>query len=381
MIPLAIPNTGPLEAEYLAQCIRENFVSSVGPFVTRLESEIGQMHGVGPGVAVAAGTMGLHVSLVVLGVKPGDLVISPSFTFIASANAISHAGATPWLLDIDRDSWTLSPAAVEKALRDETEQRADGVYHRASGRRVAGIMPVYTLGTVADMDAIGALAREYQLPVLADAAAAIGVDYRGRPIGDLADLTVFSFNGNKTITTGGGGMVIGADQEVLRRVRHLTTTARATADYEHDAIGWNYRLTNIEAAVGCAQLERLDEFLIAKRRIRRVYDEAFASVDGFAPFPQPEGSGTTCWFSGAVLAPGRTPRVPEICAALRERGIEARPFWKPVHLQPPYRDAPTGDLTVSDDVWANVLTLPCSTSLTEAEQTQVIDAVLQIVKR
>ncbi len=372
-IPLAIPNIGDLEGAYLAQCVEDNFVSTVGPFVTRMEEMVAARHSAAGAVAVAAGTMGLHAALVTLGARRDDLVLCPSFTFIATANAIAHAGASPWLIDIDADSWAMSPAALARALEEGAERRADGIFHKATGRRVIAVMPVYTLGAVADMDAINKIANDYGLKVIADAAAAIGVAYKGHPIGPLADLTVFSFNGNKTITTGGGGMIIGSDADLLKRAKHLTTTARVSADYEHDEVGFNYRMTNIEAAIGCAQMERLDDFIAKKRAIRQAYDEGFKDLDVASPFALPDFSESTCWFSGLVLDAQAAPSVKDVCEKLSQDGIEARPFWKPVHLQKPFADAPCEDMSVTEGLWSRILTLPCSTLLTDAEQAKVID--------
>ncbi|WP_274626793.1 aminotransferase class I/II-fold pyridoxal phosphate-dependent enzyme [Arvimicrobium flavum] len=378
MIPLAIPNIGQAEAANLQRCVEENFVSTVGAFVTDFEAKVAKLSGTALGAATGSGTQGLHMALRALGVGHGDLVVVPSFTFIASANSISHSGATPWFVDISRHDWTLDPERLSEALRDKTTRTGDGVIHRATGKRVAAIMPVYTLGTPADMDAIGAVAREYGLPVVADAAAAIGVTYKGRPIGQLADLTVYSFNGNKTITSGGGGMIVGRE-DLVKRARHLTTTARVGRDYDHDEVGFNYRMTNIEAAVGCAQFDRLDEFLAAKKRIRDAYDTAFAGNNEISLFPAPSERGTAYWFSGLVFE-GPEPRVVNtLCDRLKELGVEARPFWKPVHRQPPYRDAPAEDLSVTEDLWSRIITLPCSTSLTPEQQATVIAAVRQVL--
>jgi perosamine synthetase len=286
MIPLAIPNIGAAEGKNLQKCVDENFVSTVGGFVTEFEAKVAKLSGTESAAAMGSGTQGLHLALRALDIGYGDIVIAPSFTFIASANAISHSGAQPWFMDIDRDSWTLDPVKLTEALRSQTFRNGAGVVHRASGRPVKAIMPVYTLGTAADMDAINATAAEFDLPVVADAAAAIGVTYKGRQIGRLADLTVYSFNGNKTITSGGGGMIVGR-ADLVHRARHLSSTARVGRDYDHDEVGFNYRMTNVEAAIGCAQFERLDDFLAAKKRVRETYDSAFAGLDQAAPFPTP----------------------------------------------------------------------------------------------
>lgn len=372
MIPLTVPNLSGNEARYLAQCIETTFVSSVGPFVERFETMVAEAAGSAQAVATASGTTGLHVALVAAGVRPGDLVVLPSFTFIASANAIAHAGATPWLFDSDQASWTLDPELLARTLAGETRPQDGGVVHKASGRRVGALLPVHTLGLPADMDAIVTTARAYGLPVVADGAAALGATEKGRPPGKLgADLTVFSFNGNKTVTSGGGGAVTGDDPALMKLVRHLTTTARTGEDYSHDRVGFNYRMTNLEAAVGCAQMERLAEFVAAKRRIRATYDQALTGRPGVGLFPEPARVQSACWFSGLTLAPP-APSPERVRQALREASIEARPFWKPMHRQPPFADVPRTAMPVTDDIWKRILTLPCSTHLTADDQARVI---------
>ncbi|GJL96029.1 MAG: aminotransferase [Hyphococcus sp.] len=379
-IPLAIPVVGPEEGANLQKCIEDNFVSSVGPFVTEFEARVSALSGAAHGVAMGAGTQALHLALHCLGVGRGDLVALPSFTFIASANAIAHTGARPWLFDIDADSWTMSATQLAEALAAKTEKRADGLYHRESGERVAAIMPVYTLGTPADMDEIGKVAREFGLPVVADAAAAIGLTYNGKKLGALADLTCYSFNGNKTITCGGGGMVVGDDDALMQRIRHVSTTARVLPNYEHDEVGYNYRMTNLQAAVGCAQAEKLTGFLEAKKRIRKTYNSAFSGRNDVTPFPSPADRQSTDWFSGFALTDAASLTAAELCTALQTKRIEARPFWMPVHLQPPYADCPREDQSLTDDVWRRIVTLPCSTNLTETDQCSVIEAVIDILE-
>ncbi|WP_429911431.1 aminotransferase class I/II-fold pyridoxal phosphate-dependent enzyme [Glycocaulis sp.] len=374
-IPLAIPNIGAGEAKNLQACVDTNFVSSVGPFVTEFEERVAALSGSAAGVAMGAGTQALHIALRAADIGPGDLVILPSFTFIASANAVSHSGATPWLMDIDSASWTLDPETVRTALKAHTEMRGGTLRHKASGMRVAAMMPVYTLGTPADMDALGSIASEYGLVIIADAAAAIGVDYRGQPIGPKAHMTCYSFNGNKTITCGGGGMVVGDDPMLMKRVRHLSTTARVSPNYEHDMVGYNYRMTNVQAAIGCAQLDRLNDFLAVKRRIRARYNDAFSGRAGLSVFPQPEDRESACWFSGLVLEDDALPPVNDVCARLKEHNIEARPFWMPVHMQAPYAQAIKEACPITEGVWQRILTLPCSTSLSPADQERVITAV------
>ncbi len=380
MIPLCVPSLDGNEATYLQECITSTFVSSVGPFVDRLESMCAQAAGAQGGVATSSGTTALHLALVTIGVRPGDLVIMPSYTFIASANAISHAGATPWLMDISPQSWTLDPDLLARCLETETTAGPGGTrLHTASGRRVAAILPVHTLGHPSHMAPIVATARAFGLNVVADGAAALGARYQGTPMGQWgADLSCVSFNGNKTVTAGGGGMVLGDDPDLLARARHLSTTGRIGADYTHDQVAFNYRLTNLQAAVGCAQLERLDQLVSAKHRIRDRYDRELGALPGIDLFPRVEWGRGSDWFSGVLLKDADT--VTQARTHLRQAGIDARPFWKPMHLQPPYQDAPRTPMPVADGIWPRVLTLPCSTGLSEQEQTHVIATARDFVK-
>jgi perosamine synthetase len=374
-IPLAEPDLSGNEARYLQECIETTFVSSVGPFVDRFEDMVATATGAQSAVAVSSGTAGLHAALTAVGVGPDDLVILPAYTFIASANAIAHCGAMPWLFDIDPDLWTLDTNLLKASLETETEHQDGRLIHRASGRRVAAIMPVYAFGLPADMDPIIETAKAFSLPVVADAAAAIGASYKGRTVGDLgADLSVFSFNGNKTVTAGGGGAIAGDDMALLERIRHLTTTARIGPDYTHDQIGFNYRMTNLQAAVGCAQMERFDSLVAAKRRIRDHYDTRLAVVPDLAPFPAPPWAESACWISGALCSTEH--HAISARKALITAGFDAKLFWKPMHLQPPYADSPRTTQTHGDEIWKRILPLPNSTSLTLVEQDHIVEALV-----
>lgn len=380
MIPLAVPNLSGKEREYLNKCIDTTFVSSVGEFVNRMEEMMAKYTGTKYGVSTASGTTALHLALTGCGVGRDDLVIIPTFTFIATANAISHCGATPWLLDISSDSWTLDAEQLEKELHGKTERCGNHLIHKDTGRRVAAIMPVFTLGNIPDMDKIKGLAQHYNLPVIADAAAALGAEYKGKKSGQLADLTVYSFNGNKTVTAGGGGMVVGNDEELMRKLKHLSTTARVTAEYDHDMVGFNYRMTNIQAAVGCAQLEQAEEFVKRKREIRQFYNQQFAKVEQCSLFPVPADVNSACWFSGVVLKNGGLENIRFLCERLRQNDVESRSFWKPIHLQKPYENAVRADsLEVASNLWNRILTLPCSTSITDEELEYVAATAKEII--
>ena len=380
MIPLAIPDLSGNERKYLNECIDSTFVSSVGPFVDKLENMVAEIAGCKYGVATSSGTTALHTALMSYGVGRDDLVIIPSFTFIATANAVSHCGAIPWLMDIETDSWTLNSEQLRSELNDKTEIRDEEVIHKPSGRRVAAIMPTYTLGNIPDMDSIMEIAKEYNLSVIADAAAAIGAEYKGRKVGGPADCTVFSFNGNKTVTSGGGGAIVTDNNEIGKKAKHISTTARISPEYDFDMVGYNYRMTNIQAAVGCAQLEKVEEFVDKKRHIRDSYNRLLNGIDGIEFFPEPEDIRSSCWFSGIVIKDGNLERLREICKALREKGIESRTFWKPVHLQEPYKHAICADtLEITKGIWDKILTLPCSTGITDDEIETVADALRELL--
>ena len=384
-IPLAVPNIGETEVEAVIAAIRSGWVSTAGPSVNEIEKLGAQINRTEEAVAVAAGTMAIHVALVAVGVARNDVVIAPSYSFVATANAISHAGADPVFVDIDPADLTMSPAALRDWLTTRTGREADGrLILTGTGQRVSAVVPVYANGHPADIDAIMAIAHEFGLPVVADAAAAIGATSRGRPLGGLADLTAFSFNGNKTVTSGGGGMVTGPDVALVRKVRHLVTTARIGTDYDHDVVGFNYRITNLEAALGAAQLRRLDEFLARKRAVHDAYVAAFAGRDDVSGFPMTD-PGSACWFSGLVLSETAGTTVPELIAALNELGIGVRPFWIPMHLVKAYKDlkhrAFDGPLPETEKVYRRILPLPNSTNLGDDDLAYVVAAVVDLLDR
>ncbi len=384
MIPLAVPNLTGNEKRYLKDCIDTNFVSSVGEYVTRFEKMVADATGAADAVATSSGTTGIHVALTAVGVCHGDLVIIPSFTFIASANAVRHCGADVWMMDIQSADWCLDPEVVRRQIKRYCSWDGKQLVHNPTQKRIAALMPVYTLGNIPDMELFRSIADEYALPLVVDAACAIGAGFCDSKLAALADLSVLSFNGNKTITCGGGGAVVAGPtdkgREWERRVRHLTTTARVWPDYDFDMVGFNYRMTNIQAAVGCAQMEHLDLFVQRKRYVREFYRKHLQRLedDGITFFPTTEGS--SCWFSGIVLRVGCSLfETKEVCEHLKEKEIEARPFWKPVHLQAPYRKAVHGEMDISEGLWQRIVTLPCSSGITDEELDRVVDTVFEVI--
>lgn len=271
MIPHCIPNLCGNEKKYLENCINTGFVSSVGTYVTEFEEMVARLSGAEGAVACSSGTSAIHASLITLGVSVNDLVIVPSFTFIASANAISYCGATPWFIDISEDSWTISISNLRSELDKNTYRKDGSLYHRLTNQKVAAILPVHVLGIPADIHELEKLSRHYQIPVVADSAAALGASYKGSKIADNnLDISTFSFNGNKTFTCGGGGAIVSKDKDLLKKLKHITTTAKVGEDYTFDQVGYNYRLTNLQAAVGLAQLENFNSFLSKKKMIRNL---------------------------------------------------------------------------------------------------------------
>lgn len=382
MIPLAIPNLTGNEKKYLDDCIDSTFVSSVGQYVTKLEEMVATATGSSFAVATSAGTTGLHVALTSVDVNHNDLVIIPTFTFIATANSVAHCGAQPWIMDIDPRSWCLDAKLVRTEIEKHCTQKNGVLIHIPSGKRVAALMPVLTLGNSPDMKEMRRIADDYMIPLVVDAACAIGATYGGAGFGPLADLSVISFNGNKTITCGGGGAVVGNNEQLLSHVRHLTTTARVWPDYDFDEVGFNYRMTNLQAAVGVAQMERLNSFLKKKRYIRQYYEKRMSELKemGFSFIPTTDGS--SCWFSGFVLPKNAVlDTAKKICAQLKNSEIEAKTFWKPIHLQKPYVDCPRSRIDNSESLWQRIITLPCSTSITEEELEFVVNKTIEAINK
>lgn len=372
MISLCIPNLKGNEKKYLNDCIETTYVSSVGPYVTKFEEQLEHVSGTNYAVATSAGTTALHITLVACGVQRDDLVIIPSYTFIATANAVSHCGATPLLVDVTYDDWTIDVDKIQEILYAKTIRSNNKLIYVPTGQKIAAIIPVYTLGNIAKMERLCSIANKFDIPVIADAAAAIGALYKGEPIGKLATASTFSFNGNKTITTGGGGAVITDNKLLAEKIRHLLSTARVGITYTHDEVGYNYRMTNIAAAVGCAQIEKLSVFVNRKKEIRQYYDAKLKDLPGVELFPNQLDDGV-CWFSGLVLDSENA--VTEMIEVLKQNEIESRTFWKPMHLQPPYQNCLKTDMSVCESFWNHVLTLPSSTGITNEELDKVIDVI------
>jgi perosamine synthetase len=376
VIPNAVPRLGGNEWTYVKECLDTNWVSSAGAFVERFERELAAYVGVPHAVATVNGSAALHVALRAAGVGPEDEVLLPTLTFIASAGAVVHAGAQPVFLDSEPASWGLDPARVEEFLARECERRGDRVVDRATGRRVAAMMPVHLYGHPCDLDPLLALGQRWSLPVVEDSAEALGAVYRGRRVGCDGLAGCLSFNGNKIITTGGGGMVLTRDAGLAARVRALTTQARVDPlEWVHEEVAYNYRLTNVQAALGAAQLEQLEEFLEDKRRTAAHYQAALGGLDGVTVFREAPWARSSYWMPAVLLDPRRCPDVRALIRALNAEGIQARPVWHPLHRQPPFQGARTGPIALADRLWDRGVLLPCSVGITAEERQAVIDAL------
>lgn len=336
---LDAPNVGALEKAYLARTIDSGFVSTVGPFVPEFEQAMATRLGAAGAVATQSGTAALHVALHELGIGAGDEVILPVLTFVASANPVRYMGARPVFVDVDRATWNLSVEACERAITPRTR----------------AIMAVHLLGNPAPMDGLLELARAHGLHVIEDATESLGATLNGQHMGTLGDFGCLSFNGNKTITTGGGGMVLGRDGGILKHVKFMVNQARdESRGYYHPEVGFNYRMTNLEAALGLAQLERLDDFLARKRRFREIYA---AELGDFQMQREVDGA-TSSWWLNAVLLDADLPRLQE---RLRERGIQTRRLFVPITDFPPYAECGFGPCPVARELYERALCLPSST--------------------
>ncbi len=376
-IPLCIPEIRGREWQYLKECLDTNFVSSVGPFVDRFELGLAGYVGARHAVATSSGTAALHIALLVSGVQPDDEVLVSTLTFIAPVNTIRYVGAWPVFIDAEPEYWQMDPQRVVEFLERECRVRNGGLQNKRTGRRVRGILPVHILGHPVDLDPIVRAARKYDLVVIEDATESLGAKYRGRPVGTLGDIACFSFNGNKIITTGGGGMIVTNDRTWAQKAKYLTTQAKDDpVEFVHNEIGYNYRLSNIQAALGVAQLEVLDSYIDAKRRIAAYYDQALKAVPGIRLMKEASWAESIFWMYTIL--------VDEEIFGVSSRGllrkfskekIQTRPLWQPIHLSKIYRDRVKADCPTAEYLHGAALSLPCSVGLSREEQDKVLGVV------
>jgi perosamine synthetase len=356
MIPVYQPYVGDEEKEYVREALDSTWISSKGKFLDRFETEFAEFVGVRHGAGTANGTVSLHLAFASLGIGPGDEVIVPTFTYVASVNAISYTGATPVFVDSDPTTWNMDPGLVEAAITSRTK----------------AIEVVHLYGHPTDMDPILEIAGRHGVPVVEDAAEAHGARYKGRPVGSLGAVASFSFFGNKIITTGEGGMLVTDDSELASKARHLRGQGvSATRTYWHDVIGFNYRMTNIAAAIGCAQLERVGETLAAKTEIARWYRERLAGVEGVELQDDAQWATPVYWMNSILVEP----RIrDDLIGLLRDRGVETRPFFYPAHTLPMYTTAIS--YPVAERLGSSGLNLPSWPGLTEGHVETIASTLL-----
>jgi perosamine synthetase len=337
-------------------CLDTGWVSSVGAYVDRFEAELGEQAG-GYAVAVVNGTAALHAAMLLAGVEPDDEVLVPALTFIATANAVSYCGAVPHFVDSDPRTLGVDPEPLGRYLAECAETRGGGLWNRRTGRRIRAIVPMHTFGHPIDMDALLEVAARFHVAVVEDAAESLGSTYKGRPTGTLAPIGALSFNGNKIITTGGGGAVVTRDRKTAERAKHLTTTARLPHRWSfiHDQVGYNYRLPNLNAALGCAQLASLPALVRRKRALADRYAKAFAGVKGARIFREPEFAASNYWLNVLLLDEAAAGKRDEILDRTNAGGVHTRPVWTPMHKLPMYAECPRMEL----DAVASLIVAGC----------------------
>jgi perosamine synthetase len=364
---------------YLKECLDTNFVSSVGPFVDRFERKVAEYLGVQHAVATVNGTAALHVALVTGGVQPNDEVLVSALTFIAPANAIRYAGAWPIFIDAEPDYWQMDSQRVIDFLERGCCWKNGELRNLVTQRRVRAILPVHILGHPVCMDPIAEVAQKFNLRVIEDATESLGAKYRQRMVGRLGDIACLSFNGNKLITAGGGGMLLTDNAEWARRARYLSRQAKDDPlEFIHNEVGFNYRLTNIQAALGLAQLEHLDEFIMVKRHIANTYSEGLGSIAGITPMQEASWAASVFWMYTVLVNDseyGMSSR--ELLRELATIGIQTRPLWQPINLSPAHRTAIMTRCPVAEQLNIMALSLPCSVGLTHEQQERVLAAVRQ----
>lgn len=375
MVLLSGPNISGNEWKYVKDCLDTGWVSSVGSYVDQFEKMTAEFAGTEFAVATSSGTTALHICLIILGIRPDDLVITQNITFVATLNSICYTGARPVLIDTDPRNWQMDLDLLEEFLKTQTHVKENTCYHTVTGKRIPAIMPVHVLGNITDMDRLMNIAQQYHLTVIEDATEALGSTYKGKHAGSFGLMGTFSYNGNKIITTGGGGMIITNDAGIAKRAKHLTTQAKADPfEYYHDEIGYNYRLVNVAAAMGVAQMEQLPAFLQRKREIIGFYKDALKDV-GDISFQEVSDDVSPNWWMPTLFSS----RQKDLLKALNEAKLQSRPFWVPMNQLPMFKD----DIYFhhnnrSDHLYRNCLSIPCSTYITNSELESVADVIRKV---
>jgi perosamine synthetase len=362
--PIALhePNIGQRENELVSKCLASGWVSSVGEYISEFEQGLAKFTNSKHAIAVVNGTAALHLALHSVGVKPGDEVLVPTLSFVATANAVSHCGAIPHFVDSDPETLGLDPLALREHLRANASLRDGELHNTSTGRRISAVVPMHTFGHPMQIEALIDVAKEFNLVVVEDAAESIGSYVGTTHTGTFGRCSSLSFNGNKTITTGGGGAILTNDAGLAQRIRHLATTAKMPHDYEyiHDAVAFNYRMPNINAALGCAQLSRLDDFLSAKRVLAKKYAEGFSSARSMQFVAEPHGTTSNYWLNTIRLNKPDLSLRDELLVAARASGYMCRPAWNLLHTLPMYESSPRAKLPVAQNLWQSLINIPSS---------------------
>lgn len=365
---LSSPHMGEMERKFVTEAFDTNWISPVGPHITAFEDELCRYAGIGHCAALSSGTAAIHLALIILGIKRGDEVICSSFTFSGSCNPIAYVGATPVFVDSEETTWNMDPALLSTCIEDRLKK---------TGKKPSAIILVHLYGMPADIEGIMAVARAHSIPVIEDAAEALGSTYKGKALGTFGDMGIYSFNGNKIITTSGGGALVSENKAWVAKARFLATQARDPAPhYQHTEIGYNYRLSNVSAGIGRGQLLVLDERVRQRRRNFEVYYDALSDLKGVFFPPEPDAAYSNRWLTTILVDAevAGTDRV-KIAAALEQRNIECRPLWKPMHMQPVFASAPAFSQGVSERLFTQGLCLPSGSNLSDENRALVIDAV------
>ncbi len=382
LIQLCAPEIRGNEWTYVKDCLDSTWVSSVGQYVDRFEQEFAKRIGAGYGVSTVNGTSAIHIALLVAGVKPNEEVLVSNLTFIAPANAIRYVGAWPVFIDSEPDHWQFDVNKATEFIEVNCDWKNGELWNRLTGRQITAILPVHILGHPVDLDAVMSLSEKYDLCVIEDATESLGAKYREKETGSFGRFGCYSFNGNKLLTTGGGGMLITHSADDAKKAKRLTTQAKDDPiEYIHSDIGFNYRLTNLQAAIGCAQLEKIDDYLQAKASIATRYCEELNDVPGLAFLKQSQKVRSANWLFTVLFDPhfwkiGSR----DVMKQLLIQNVQTRPLWQPMHMSPAHRGSAATDCSVSSSLYANALSLPCSVGLTSEEQGFVIRCIFELAK-
>ena len=376
-LPLSVPEISGNEWKYIKECLDTNWVSYLGSFVDQFEDTIADYVGAKHGVATVNGTAALHTALLVAGIEAEDEVLVSTLTFIAPVNAIRYMGAWPVFIDSEPKYLQMDANKVVEFLEKECRWTSGALYNKVTGRRIKAILPVHILGHPVDMDPIVEIARKYDLIVIEDAAESLGARYKGKKVGHLGDISCFSFNGNKVITTGGGGMIATDNESWALRAKHLTTQAKSDKlEYLHDEIGYNYRMNNIQAAMGLAQMEKLNEFIDKKRQIAATYSEGLKGVPNLVLMCEDEHAHSTYWLYTLLVGQLDSKQSSrELIKQMNQLGIHSRPLWLPAHLQKMYGDCLFYGTNCAENLYDLAVQLPSSVGLTDDQANYVLTAI------